>query len=88
MSAGRDLDVDELADRLVDSYQRDGRDLHLSGAELPSPTEIARAVEQSALHEQGPEAGARQGERAEEARAAGAHDDGASRPASHPTPCC
>lgn len=46
MSAGRDLDVDELADRLVDSYQHDGRDLHLSGAELPSPTEIARAVEQ------------------------------------------
>ena len=36
----------------------------------------------AALHEQGLEASARQGERAEEACATGAHDDGAPRPAS------
>ncbi|MBK9029800.1 MAG: serine acetyltransferase [Myxococcales bacterium] len=41
-----DSDVVDLADRLVDSYLRDGDDLHLSGAELPSPSEIARAVDQ------------------------------------------
>ena len=43
---GRDSDVDDLVERLVDSYQRDGGDLHLSGSELPSPGEVARAVEQ------------------------------------------
>ena len=43
---GRDSDVDDLVERLVDSYQRDGGDLHLSGSELPSPTEVATAVAQ------------------------------------------
>ena len=38
--------VDELADRLVASYQDDDHDLLLSGVELPSPADVARAVEQ------------------------------------------
>lgn len=38
--------LDQLADRLIESYRSDGRDMqHLAGYELPSSAEVARAVE-------------------------------------------
>ncbi|MEZ4404793.1 MAG: serine O-acetyltransferase EpsC [Kofleriaceae bacterium] len=46
MPARRDTDVDDLADRLIASYLADGANLHLGGIELPSPAEVARAVDQ------------------------------------------
>jgi serine O-acetyltransferase len=39
-------DVDALADRLIASYADPGDAMHLTGVELPSPAEVARAVDQ------------------------------------------
>ena len=82
LGPGLELAVGEGA-RAADAKLDVALGVELAGLVMPSHGVGTSGGVVAALHEQGLEAGARQGERAEEARTAGAHDDGASRPMGH-----